>query len=169
MKQLLIAFVIAAGFVGPTRAETPISSRIAVANAWARATPGGAKSGAVYLTLMNHGAAGDRLVRVTTPVADRAELHVENVENGIMKMRPMPQVELKPGATTVLKPGAVHVMLMGLKQPLKEGDSFPLTLDFATAGKQDVQVKVAKAGAMAMPEMGAMDGHDLSRMDTMKH
>lgn len=168
MKQLLIAFVIAAGLVGPAGAETPTSSGIAVAKAWARATPGGAKTGAVYLTVTNDGAAADQLVGVSTPVADRAELHVETVENGIMKMRPMPQVELKPGAATVLKPGAVHVMLMGLKRPLKEGDTFPLTLDFAKAGKQDVQVKVAKAGAMGMPEMGAMGSHDMSNTDMMK-
>jgi len=169
MKRLLITFVIAAGLVGPAGAETPTPSGIAVANAWARATPGGAKTGAVYLTVTNDGAAGDQIVGVSTPVADRAELHTETVENGIMKMRPMPQVELKPGASTVLKPGALHVMLMGLKRPLKEGDTFPLTLDFAKAGKQDVPVKVAKAGATDMPEMGAMGGHDPSRADTMKH
>lgn len=169
MKRLLIAFVIAAGVVGPAGAETPTSSGIAVANAWARATPGGAKTGAVYLTVTNGGAAGDQLVGITTPVAARAELHVETVENGIMKMRPVPQVELKPGASTVLKPGALHVMLMGLKRPLKEGDTFPLTLDFAKAGKQDVQVKVAKAGAMGMPGTGARGGHEISDTEMMKH
>ena len=58
-------------------------------------------------------------------------------------------------AAVVLRPGTTHVMLTGLKQPLKEGETFPLTLDFAKAGKQDVQVKVAKAGAMDIPGMGA--------------
>ena len=48
-----------------------------------------------------------------------------------------------------LKPGAVHVMLQGLKEPLRAGQSFPLTLDFAKAGKREVMVAVEKAGAMA--------------------
>ncbi len=165
MKQLLIPLIVAAGLLGPARADTPTSSGIAVENAWARATPGGARTGAVYLTLVNHSADADRLVGVATRVADRAQLHVESLENGVMKMRPLAEVEVQPGATAVLKPGATHVMLMGLRQPLKEGDSFPLTLEFAKAGKQDVQVKVAKAGAMGTPGMGA---HDMNHMEMMK-
>lgn len=169
MKQLLIAFIIAVGLLSPAQAETRASSEIAVENAWARATPGGATTGAVYLTLVNHGADDDRLVGVATRVADRARLHAESLENGVMKMRPLAGVEVKPGATTVLKPGATHVMLMGLRQPLKEGETFPLTLDFAKAGKQFVQVKVAKAGAMGVPGMGATGAQDMSHMEMMKH
>jgi len=169
MKQLLIALIVAAGLLGPARAEPPTSSGIAVENAWARATPGGARTGAVYLTLANHGADADRLVGVATPVADRAQLHAESLENGVMKMRPLAEVEVRPGATAVLKPGATHVMLVGLRQPLKEGDTFTLTLNFAKAGRQDVQVKVAKAGAMGMPGMGGMGAHDMNHMEMMKH
>jgi periplasmic copper chaperone A len=169
MKQLLIALIFTAGFFGPTHAESPTPSRIAVENAWARATPGGATTGAVYLTLVNHGADADRLVGVETPVADRAQLHAESIDDGVMKMRPLAEAEVKPGVTTALRPGTTHVMLMGLKQPLKEGETFPLTLDFAKAGKQDVQVKVAKAGAMGMPGMGASGAHDTSHIDMMKH
>lgn len=149
MKQLLVVLILAASLIGTASAQTPISSGIAVTDVWARATPGGAKTGAVYLTLVNHGAEGDRLVGVATPVADEAQLHTESVENGIMKMRRLTEVEVKPGVTTVLKPGASHVMLVRLKHSLKEGETFPLTLDFANTGKQEVQVKVAKIGAMA--------------------
>ena len=168
MKRLLVSLILAVGLIPVASAETPGASGIAVTDAWARATPGGARTGAIYLTLVNHGADGDRLVGVATPVADEAQLHVESVENGIMKMRPLAEVEVKPGATMVLKPGASHVMLMGLKQPLKEGESFPLTLDFAKSGKREVQVKVAKIGAMG-PDGGAMGGQDMSHMDMMKH
>ncbi|HJT08000.1 MAG TPA: copper chaperone PCu(A)C [Stellaceae bacterium] len=166
MRQLLLAFVMAAGLAGTASAETPASSGIAVRDVWARATPGGAKTGAIYLTVVNHGAEGDRLVSVATPLAEEAQLHTESIENGIMKMRPLKDVELKPGATTVLRPGATHVMLVRLKHPLTEGESFPLTLDFAKAGKQEVQVKVAKVGAMGS-QSGAMGSHDMSHMDSM--
>lgn len=169
MKPLVIAFMIVAGLVGAVSAETSRSSGIVVADAWARATPEGARTGAVYLTVMNHGATDDQLMSVATPVADRAKLHIDSIENGVMRMRPLKQVEVKPGGSTVLKPGAVHIMLIGLEQPLKEGDTFPLTLDFAQAGKREVQVTVAKAGAMGKPGNGAMPGHDMSRMEMMKH
>jgi len=167
MKQLVVALMMAAGLTGMASAETPASSGIVVTDVWARATPGGAKTGAIYLTLVNHAAEGDRLVGVATPVADQAQLHTESIENGIMKMRPLTDIEVRPSATTVLKPGASHVMLVGLKHPLKEGESFPLTLDFAKSGTQEVQVKVAKVGAMG-PERGSMGASDMSHMDMMK-
>jgi hypothetical protein len=44
------------------------------------------------------------------------------------------------GAKVELKPGGYHVMLMELKQPLKNGDRFPLTLTFEKAGKIEVSV-----------------------------
>ncbi len=63
-------------------------------------------------------------------------------------MRPLPAIDVKSGGQTTLGPGGFHVMLISLKQPLKEGESFPLTLTFEKAGKLDVSVKVEKAGSM---------------------
>lgn len=170
MKQILIAFLVALNLVGPIRAETPTSPQIAVESAWARATAGGAGTGAVYLTLVNRGPDDDRLIGVATPVAARAQLHSESSETGVMKMRPLAQLEIKPGASAVLKPGAAHIMLLGLRQPLKEGETFPLSLDFAKAGRQDVQVRVLKVGAMGMSTTtDGPEGHDMSRMKMMGH
>ena len=42
------------------------------------------------------------------------------------------------GART-LTPGDMHIMLVGLKQPLREGQTFPLTLEFRKAGKGDTR------------------------------
>jgi copper(I)-binding protein len=64
MKQLLVALILAAGVIGTASAQTPASSGIAVTDVWARGTPGGAETEAVYLTLVNHGADGGRLVGV---------------------------------------------------------------------------------------------------------
>jgi copper(I)-binding protein len=73
-----------------------------------------------------------------------------------MKMRPLPAVDIKAGGQAELKPGGMHIMLVGLAAPLKEGQTFPLTLTFEKAGKVEVTVTVEKAGAMgdrAMPGM----------------
>jgi periplasmic copper chaperone A len=118
---------------------------IEVKNAWARATPGKAETGAAYLTIES--AAPDRLTGVSTPVAGKAELHEMTMQGGVMKMRPLAAVDLPAGRPVVLKPGEVHIMLVGLKQPLRAGESFALTLEFAKAGKREVSVAVEKAGA----------------------
>ena len=72
-------------------------------------------------------------------------------------MREMPTVDLSPRAKVTFDPGSMHIMLVGLKQPLKEGQTFPLTLTFAKAGKVDVTVSVAKVGAMQPGGMAPMD------------
>ncbi|MCE9681730.1 copper chaperone PCu(A)C [Halomonas sp. M5N1S15] len=42
--------------------------------------------------------------------------------------------------------GGYHLMLMDLVAPLREGDSFPLTLTFAERGEIDIHVRVQSAG-----------------------
>ncbi len=145
----LIAIVLLALIVGSqARAQTSTPGKVLVENAWARATPGGAKTGAAYMTLVNAGAAADRLLGATTSVADKVQFHKDAEENGVSRMRQLQAVELGPGTTTVFKPGVMHIMLVGLKQPLKEGQTFPLALEFEKAGKVEVTVPVAKIGAM---------------------
>jgi periplasmic copper chaperone A len=125
---------------------------IEVKNAWARATPGKAETGAAYLTIES--AAPDRLTGVSTPVAGKAEVHEMTMQGGVMKMRPLGPVDLPAGHAVVLKPGGTHIMLTGLKQPLRVGESFPLTLDFEKAGKREVTVTIEKAGAMGPEHAG---------------
>lgn len=116
-----------------------------VSNAWARATPPGAKDGVAYLTIESP--AADRLVSASTPVAKKAELHTMSMQGMVMKMRPLAGLDIPAGQPVTLKPGGEHVMLMGLDHPLREGQSFPLTLDFAKAGPRTVTVSVEKPGA----------------------
>jgi len=119
---------------------------VVVEQPWARATPGGAKTGAVYLTVIDHGAP-DRLIGISTPAADMAMLHESYVEGGISKMRMLDGVALAANTPVALHPGAMHIMLEGLKAPLKPGACFPLTLTFANAPPQTVTVTVLTIGA----------------------
>jgi copper(I)-binding protein len=150
---LLLVMGTCLGIAAQPRAQTTATSPIIVEQPWARATPGGARTGAAYLTIVNHGPAEDRLVGASTPVAAKVQFHQETDDNGIMRMRELPTVEIGPGATVTFKPGGMHIMLVGLKQQLKEGETFPLTLQFEKAAKIDLLIPIAKAGAM-----GAMKG-----------
>jgi len=125
---------------------------------WARASIGQAKVGAAYFALINHGEEPDRLIGVETPVAERPALHTHLMEEGVMKMRPVEAIEIDPGAPTLLQPGGLHVMLMGLKAPLVEGESFPLVLTFEKSGSIEIEVTVDSATAMG-PHGGTMHDH----------
>ena len=122
------------------------ASQIQIDHPWARASAGEAKTGAAYLTITDQGEP-DQLTGASTPVAASAELH-ESMDNmGTMKMRPVTGLALMPGKPVKLAPGGYHLMLMGLKAPLKAGDSFPLTLRFAHAPPRTVTVAIEPIGA----------------------
>jgi copper(I)-binding protein len=159
MKQaieLMLGIVFALTAAIQANAQTPLSGSIVIERPWARATPGGAKTGAAYLTVINNGASADQLLDATTPVSDKVQFHRTTEENGVSRMREVRAVDVAPHARTAFDPGGMHIMLVGLKQPLKEGQTFPLALTFAKAGKVDVTVPVAKIGAMQPGDMAPM-------------
>lgn len=80
---------------------------------------------------------------------------------GVMKMRQVDGIDVPAGQMVTLKPGGYHIMLTGLTQPLKEGQTFPLTLTFAKAGSQDVVVTVQQVGAMGPGNSTSTPGMDM--------
>jgi periplasmic copper chaperone A len=150
---MLQCILLAAALVtaAPALAQNPT---VEVQNAWARATAVGAKAGGIFLTLTDKGPP-DRLIGASTPVAATAGVHETVDDKGIMRMRPVPALPLQPNDPVTLKPGGYHIMLMGLKQQLKDGETFPVTLNFEKAGNVTTTVHVAKAGAMG-PGMMSM-------------
>jgi copper(I)-binding protein len=106
------------------------------------------KVGAMYMSVMNHGAASDRLTGISTPAAEMSHLHESREENGVAQMRAMEALDIPAGATVELKPGGYHVMLMGLKQPLAKGAKVPFTLTFEKAGEVTVEAVVGEVSSM---------------------
>ena len=113
----------------------------------ARATVPGATTAIVFFTISNAGKETDRLLRASTPVASGVALHQMAVEGGMMKMRAVPSLELRPGVRIELQPGGYHLMLLDLKHPLKAGEKFPMMLTFERGGTVTVPVQVEALGA----------------------
>ncbi|MHB8886685.1 MAG: copper chaperone PCu(A)C [Methylovirgula sp.] len=121
-----------------------------IIEAWARATPQGAKVGAGYLRIVNTGKMPDRLIGISSPAASRVDLHQSVVVNAIAEMRPVVGgLEIPAGGTVTLKPGSYHIMFQGLKAPFKKGGKVKATLDFKNAGKIPVAFTVKGIGAGA--------------------
>jgi copper(I)-binding protein len=113
-----------------------------ITHAWARATPPGMNMGVVYLTLQSP--QDDQLLAASTPIAASVEMHESAMTEGVMTMRPLTTVALPRGRTVNFEPAGKHFMLIGLRQPLKAGDSFPFTLKLSKAGTVTVNVNVRK-------------------------
>lgn len=122
-------------------------SGVTIANAWARATPGGAKNGVVYMVITAAPGAGDRFLAARSDAAQNVELHTSLHEGGVTKMRRLDALDVPPGQSAVLQPGGHHLMLLDLEQPLKAGDRLKLTLVFEKAGEVLVEASIEPIGS----------------------
>ncbi|WP_409334771.1 copper chaperone PCu(A)C [Bradyrhizobium neotropicale] len=146
----MLAPLLIALFAVPAQAEDIKAGDLVINQAWSRATPSGAKVAGGYLTIENKGSSPDRLVGASGDIAGKLEVHEMATENGVMKMRPLDKgLAIEPGKTVKLAPGGYHLMMFDLKQPLKQGDKVPVTLEFEKAGKVTLSLDVQAVGAQA--------------------
>lgn len=156
MRRLITLLVCLAAM--PALAQDISRGDIRISQPWARATPGGAKVAAGYLTITNTGKLPDKLVGGTATVSSVLEIHDMTMTDGVMRMRRVDGgLEIKPGETVTLRPGGLHLMFMELKQPLKQGEKVKGTLVFEKAGTVDLDYAVAPIGA-ASPDGNAGSG-----------
>ena len=119
------------------------SEQVKVLAPWSRALPSVAPNGAAYMTVRNVGVEDARIVEAHSPVARHVELHRHTMEDGLAKMRKVEHGVVVPAQASVsFAPGGLHIMLMGLREPLTAGMTFPLTLRFHDGGESAVVVAV---------------------------
>lgn len=162
MKKLILAAMLACVPVAVCAAELEISG------AFLRASPKVANTGAGFLTIKNPGTEADTLVAAEANVSKSVELHTHVRDGDVMRMRKVESITVPAGGSAELKPGGDHIMFIDLDKPLAEGQTVPVTLVFAKAGKKLVQMPVLGVGAMAAP--ASAPAAAMEHMDhNMKH
>ena len=121
------------------------ADEIVVQNPYARAVATGQANSAMFMTVMNHGKTDHAIVSASGTVAKAIELHNHVNEGGMMRMRPVDKIDVKAGGMTQLQPGGLHVMLIGLNQPLQEGDTVNIELKFEDGSTKMVMAPVKNA------------------------
>lgn len=111
-----------------------LASDIEVSSPWVRGTVAGQKATGAFMEVSSK--SGLTLVGASSPIAGVTEIHEMKMDGGTMKMRAVPRLDVPAGKPVSLAPGGYHVMLMDLKQPLKKGDSVPLTLQVENKDKK---------------------------------
>lgn len=134
-------------------AATGAAERVSVVDPYVRLAPPGAQATAAFMVLRNEADKDTALVKVENPLSKLTELHNHINDGGVMKMRPVKSIEIKAKGEAALKPGGYHVMMIELKAPMKEGDTVPLTLQFADGSTKKVDAKIMKATAEPAPAM----------------
>ena len=121
MRRLLTASALFASLA--VQAQNPA---VKVDDPWVRATVAPQKATGAFMQLTS--AKAVKVVAASSPVAAMVEIHEMKMDDGVMKMRAVDALPLPAGQAVALKPGSYHVMLMGLKAPIKAGETVPLTL-----------------------------------------
>ncbi len=122
---------------------------------FARATLPNQPVAGAFLTITNTSAEDDVLVAVSSPIAERGEVHEMAMDGDTMRMRELADGLVIPAGETVeLKPGGFHLMFMKLNQPLVEGEMIEATLEFEKAGSVTVPFNIMGKGAKSMDHSG---------------
>lgn len=143
LASLLLSLAVAAAAdAGTPRPATPLPPAATSADYGGFEMPGAIP---ISLVIENDGKEDDWLLGGSTPLGDHVVTHQSRLVGGRRQMEPAPNgIRIPAGATRILEPGASHLMLLGLRANLVQGESFPLTLQFARAGEVEVTVRVRR-------------------------
>ncbi len=106
---LLLAALAALAGAGPAYAAA-----LDITEAWLRQPPPGQTGAAIYMELHNGGAAPLAVVGARVEGAASAAIHGHSHADGMMRMYPVPRLEIAPGADLSLQPGGYHLMVGGM-------------------------------------------------------
>jgi copper(I)-binding protein len=98
---------------------------------------------AAFMLIRNQADTADRLLSAETTAASTTEIHMTEMVNDVMKMRPVEGgLEIPARGQVELKPGSYHLMLIDVTQDLLPGDKIPLLLKFEKAGEIRIEAEV---------------------------
>jgi copper(I)-binding protein len=104
---------------------------ITASDAQVRMVPPNTTLAQMSVVLHNQGAHERKLLKAHSPLAAAVELHARLSEAADdTRMREIPGIAIAAHGETALTPRGLHLMLIGLKQPLSEGQIVPVTLIF---------------------------------------
>lgn len=139
----------------------PMEPGLSVRDAWARQSPMVDLAGAAYMVIHNSADVDDALIAATSTASEVVELHQSSMdEEGMMAMTPVAQIPVPALGDAILEPGGYHVMLIDLVEPLTEGDTVEISLEFLNAEPQTISLPVLAGPPMASDDMDMGDDMD---------
>lgn len=134
MKRLIaaIAFGLAACGQGPASLQ--------IANEQYRPPLGSTGIGVAYFSITSSSA--DRIVGVSSPQADRVEMHASVTSGDQVSMKQLHDVELPAGKTVQFAPNGMHLMVFG-PRPVEEGATFPIQIELESGRTETISLHPA--------------------------
>lgn len=101
------------------------------------------RPGVAYATITG-GATAVKLIGISTPAAQRVELHRTVTENNVARMEPADEIEIPAGGTVAMTEGGLHAMLYDMRP--QEGATAPLTFTYSDGSSSTVDAAIETRG-----------------------
>ena len=139
IKYFLSLFIFI--FISSCNSQSTIKEEIIIENAWSRPAIKGGTS-AIYFILRNQLGESEKLLSVSSEIAEFNEIHLSTMEDEKMMMVEQDFVLIESNQSVEFKPGSYHIMLINLKEGLNLGDEFEIILFFEKSGQKSTLVEV---------------------------
>lgn len=127
---------------------------VRVAEAWIEEGPPDVPVLAGYATIQNPTTQTARVLSVSSPRAERIEIHRSEITENTATMTRVGELPIPPGGEVRLTPAGYHLMIYGVAQPPAAGEKLPLEFQFDGDRKVTVEAIVRRREAAAADAEG---------------
>ena len=158
MMKFLSTTALALGAVLSMNAMAQQADSLIVDDPYVREMPPTAPATGAFMTFINESNQDIIIVRADSDAAKVVELHTHIHDQGVMRMREIPEIVVPAMGQTELKPGGLHIMLINPTRSLAEGDKVAIDLFFKDGSQSQVEAEVRKIMGMGQGR-GMKHGH----------
>lgn len=119
-------------------------AQLEFSDAWIKNLPPPVPVRAGYMTIHNPQSRALSIVTIRSDAFASVEIHQTRMQDGMMRMDPVPNFTIAPGETVQLAPGGLHLMMMQPAQPTRPGEVHRIIIEFDDGSRQTLELTVKK-------------------------
>jgi len=119
-------------------------AELEIRNPWIKNLPPSVPVRAGYMTIHNPGSKTVSIVSLSSEAFASIEIHETVMQDGMMRMEPVPSLTIEPDSTVQLAPGGLHLMMMNPGEPTRIGDTIEIRILFDDGSEQKLEMWVKK-------------------------
>ncbi len=119
-------------------------AELEISDAWIKNLPPSIPVRAGYLTLYNPTTMQQIVRHIDSPAFGRIEMHRTIEQEGMMRMEPVEELIIEPGARLHFEPGGLHLMMMQPAAPTRPGDVHRVRIELDDGSSQHFEMTVKK-------------------------
>lgn len=135
----------ALALAAPASVQADSAAPLAFEGAWIRSAPAASPVMAGYVVILNPGEGESVIDAVNSEDFGAVEIHEMREVRGVVRMRPLQQLQVEPGQRVALAPGGLHLMLFRPQRALQVGDVTELVFEFRDGSRRAVDFTVRDA------------------------